>query len=130
MHAGRAASTTSAVFSSNHFSKHEFAVISRLADLIIPHDTTPGALDARVPEYIDFQVSKMSDVQTQMSGGVQWLGRYCSEQFGRDFLECSPAQQTQVPDKLANRKRVPPELEQARSFFVLVRSLTCDGFYS
>jgi hypothetical protein len=31
----------------------------------------------------------------------------------RDFLEYSPAQQTQVLDKLAYVKRVPPELEQA-----------------
>jgi hypothetical protein len=130
-HGSGASSTAAAVaFSPKYFSRHEFAVISRLADLIIPRDTTPGALDAGVPEYIDLQVSKMPDVQTQMSGGVQWLGRYCSEQFGRDFLECSPAQQTQLLDKLADAKRVPPGLEQARSFFVLVRSLTCDGFYS
>ena len=130
VHASEASSTTPTAFSPKYFSKHEFAVISRLADLIIPRDTTPGALDARVPEYIDLQVSKMPDVQTQISGGVQWLGRYCSEQFGTDFLECSPAQQTQVLDKLADGKRVPPGLEQARSFFILVRSLTCDGFYS
>lgn len=130
VHGSETSSTAAAAFSPKYFSRHEFAVISRLADLIIPRDTTPGALDAAVPEYIDLQVSKMPDVQTQISGGVQWLGRYCSEQFGKDFLECSPAQQTQVLDKLADAKRVPPGLEQARSFFVLVRSLTCDGFYS
>ena len=130
-HVSEASSAAAAgAFTPKYFSRHEFAVISRLADLIIPHDTSPGALDARVPEYIDLQVSKMPDAQTQMSGGVQWLGRYCSEQFGKDFLECSPAQQTQVLDKLADAKSVPPDLEQARSFFVLVRGLTCDGFYS
>lgn len=133
-HAAHVSDTSSpaaaAAFTPKYFSQHELAVISRLADLIIPRDTSPGALDARVPEYIDLQVSKMPDVQTQMSGGVQWLGRYCSEQFGKDFLDCSPAQQTQVLDKLADGKNVPPGLEAARSFFVLVRSLTCDGFYS
>lgn len=130
-HASEASGTDAAVaFTPNYFSRHEFAVISRLADLIIPRDTSPGALDARVPEYIDLQISKMPDVQTQMSGGVQWLGRYCSQQFGKDFLECSPAEQTQVLDRLAYAKAVPPELDQPRSFFVLVRGLTCDGFYS
>ena len=117
-------------YTPKYFSPHEFAVVSRLADLIIPHDTTPGALDAQVPEYIDLQVSQMTDAQTQISGGVQWLDRHCSEQFGKTFLDCNPAQQTQVLDKLAYAKTVPRELEQARSFFVLVRSLTCDGFYS
>jgi len=121
---------TPTAFAPIYFSQHEFAVISRLADLIIPRDSTPGALDARVPEYIDLQVSKMPDAQTQISGGVQWLDRYCSEQFGKDFLGCSPAQATQVLDKLAFADRIPRELEQARSFFVLVRGLTCDGFYS
>jgi gluconate 2-dehydrogenase gamma chain len=112
------------------FSQHEFAVISRLADLILPRDTGPGALDARVPEYIDLQVSEMPDAQTHLSGGVQWLDRYCNERFGKAFLVCSQAQQTQVLDVLADAKSVPPELAPARSFFVLVRALTCDGFYS
>jgi gluconate 2-dehydrogenase gamma chain len=117
-------------FTPKYFSQHEFAVVSRLADLIIPHDTSPGALDARVPEYIDLQVSDMPAAQTQLSGGVQWLDRYCAEQFDKGFLDCSPAQQSQVLDKLADAKTVPQELEHARSFFVLMRALTGDGFYS
>ena len=117
-------------YTPKYFSRHEFAVVSRLADLIIPHDTTPGALAAHVPEYIDLQVSQMPDAQTQISGGVQWLDRYCSEEFDKAFLDCTPAQQTQVLDKLAYAKTASQELEQARSFFVLARSLTCDGFYS
>jgi gluconate 2-dehydrogenase gamma chain len=121
---------TIASFSPKYFSDHEFAVISRLADLIIPHDTGPGALDARVAEYIDVQVSEMPEVQTQVSGGIQWLDRYCNEQFAKTFLDCNQAQQTRVLDLLAEGKKVLPALESARSFFVVVRALTCDGFYS
>lgn len=118
------------VFSSKYFSQHEFAVISRLADMILPRDTGPGALDAHVPEYIDLQVSEMPAAQTQFSGGVQWIDRYCNERFGKAFLDCSQVEQTQLLDQLADGKSVPPELQAARSFFVLVRALTCDGFYS
>lgn len=121
---------TGVSFTPKYFSQHEFAVISRLADLIIPRDTEPGALDAHAPEYIDLQISEMPAAQTQASGGVQWLDRHCQGRFGKAFLDCSHAQQTQILDQLAQGKTVPPELEQARSFFVLVRSLTCDGFYS
>ena len=117
-------------FSPKYFSDHEFAVISRLADLIIPRDTGPGALDARTPEYIDLQVSEMPAVQTQLSGGIQWLDRYCRERFGEAFLHCNQAQQTQVLDLLTDGKTLPPGMEPGRSFFVLVRALTCDGFYS
>jgi gluconate 2-dehydrogenase gamma chain len=119
-----------AAFTPNYFSQHEFAVVSRLADLIIPRDTTAGALDARVPEYIDLQVSEMPAAQTQISGGLQWLDRYCNERFSKAFLGCSPSEQTQVLDQLADGKAVPPGLAAARSFFVLVRALTSDGFYS
>jgi len=117
-------------FTPKYFSDHEFAVISRLADLIIPRDTGPGALDARTPEYIDLQISEMPAAQTQVSGGVQWLDRYSNERFGKAFLDCSEVQQTEILDQLADGKTVPPELASARSFFVLVRALTCDGFYS
>jgi len=119
-----------ASFTPKYFSQHEFAVISRLADLIIPRDSGPGALDAHAPQYIDLQVSEMPAAQIQVSGGVQWLDRYCDERFGKAFLDCSQAEQTRVLDRLADGKTVPPELGSARSFFVLVRALTCDGFYS
>lgn len=118
------------VFIPKYFSQHEFAVISRLADMILPRDTGPGALDAHVPEYVDLQVSEMPAAQTQISGGVQWLDRYCNERFGKAFLDCSHAEQAQILDQLADSKTVPPELQSARSFFVLVRALACDGFYS
>ena len=114
-----------------HFSEHEFAVISRLADLILPRDSTPGALDAGVPEYIDLQVAEMPEAkQVRLSGGIQWLDRYCRAQFGRPFLECSAGEQKTVLDRLAFREKVTRELRHARAFFKLVRNLTCDGFYS
>lgn len=125
-----ASSAAPAAFTPKYFSEHEFAVISRLADLIIPRDTGPGALDARTPEYIDLQISEMPAAQTQVSGGVQWLDRYSTERFAKTFLDCSQGQQTEILDQLADGKTVPPELASARSFFVLVRALTCDGFYS
>lgn len=126
-------STTAAAavsFTPKYFSHHEFAVISRLADLILPRDAGAGALDAHAPEYIDLQVAEMPAAQTQISGGLQWLDRHCSERFGKVFLDCSQAEQTQVLDQLADGKTVPLELASARAFFVLVRALTCDGFYS
>lgn len=113
-----------------YFSAREFEVITRLADLIIPRDSTPGALDAKAHEYIDLQVSHMPEAQVTISGGVQWLDRYCAAKFGQPFVKCSAAQQKQVLDGLAYKDRLTPELRPGRGFFVLVRSLTCDGFYS
>lgn len=129
--AGAAKKAAAAVpFKPKYFSAHEFAVISRLADLILPRDATPGALDAKAPEYIDLQVAEMPDAQVQLSGGIQWLDRYCAAEFNQPFLQCTEQQQKAVLDRLAYRKNLAPELRAARAFFVQVRSLTCDGFYS
>jgi gluconate 2-dehydrogenase subunit 3-like protein len=119
-----------APYKPKYFSPHEYAVISRLADLIIPRDTTPGALDAGVPEYIDLQVSEMPAVQVRLSGGVQWFDRHCVEQFGEPFLDCNEPQQRLALDQLANSKNLSRELKAGRLFFAEVRDLTCDGFYS
>lgn len=117
-------------YRAKYFSEHEFAVITRLADLIIPRDSTPGALDARAHEYIDLQVAEMPETQVRLSGGIQWLDRYCAEQFGQPFLKCTEAQQKSVLDRLAYAKTVTAGLRAARAFFATVRDLTCDGFYS
>src|SRR5690348_10653421 len=58
------------VYKPTYFSESEYQVITRLADLIIPHDTTPGALAAGVPEYIDRQTAEMPDMQVKLSGGI------------------------------------------------------------
>ena len=113
-----------------YFSPHEFAVLSRLSDLIIPNDGTPGALDAKVPEYIDAQVAHMPEAQVRLSGGIQWLDRHCNEGFGKPFLECSAEQQKGVLDLVADGKEVARDLRAARVFFVQLRNLVCDGFYS
>jgi gluconate 2-dehydrogenase gamma chain len=128
--AGAAGAVAAGDYTPEYFSPHEFAVISRLADLIIPRDDTPGALDAGVPEYIDAMVAHMPAAQVRLSGGIQWLDRHCGEQFGKPFLECAAAEQRHVLDLLSQRAGLPRSLRPARAFFVQVRDLACDGFYS
>ncbi len=113
-----------------YFSEREFAVVTRLADLIIPRDSTPGALDALAHKYVDLQVAEMPEAQVRLSGGIQWLDRYCAEQFGRPFLQCPKDQQRAVLDRLAFGQKVLPELHRGRLFFVELRDLVSDGFYS
>src|SRR2546430_12780360 len=39
------------------FSPSEYAVVERLTEIIIPSDTTPGAKEAGVAEFVDFMVA-------------------------------------------------------------------------
>src|SRR5271170_1062155 len=45
------------------FTAPEYAMIERLADIIIPTDDTPGASQAGVSEFIDLMVSRDRDLQ-------------------------------------------------------------------
>ena len=55
------------------FQADDFATISRIADLIIPPTDTPGAVQARVPSYIDLVVSSNVEHQSIYRTGLTWL---------------------------------------------------------
>ena len=52
--------------------------ISRIADLIIPPTDTPGAVQARVPSYIDLVVSRNAEHQSVYRQGLAWVDRVAS----------------------------------------------------
>jgi len=48
------------------FSHSEYAIVERLTELIIPNDTTPGAKEAGVAEFVDFMVAHDTEKQYPM----------------------------------------------------------------
>jgi len=48
-----------------YYSKQEFAVVSKLADGLIPTTDTPGAVAAGVPAYIDALMADWASAETQ-----------------------------------------------------------------
>lgn len=49
------------------YSDSEFALISRVADLIIPRTDTPGALDVNVPGFMDGLMAEWANSDSQQS---------------------------------------------------------------
>lgn len=47
------------------YETHEFALVSKLADLIIPRTETPGALDVNVPGFLDSLMAEWASADTQ-----------------------------------------------------------------
>jgi hypothetical protein len=80
----------------------EYALVSRVADLLIPATDTPGALGAGVPEYVDRVVSLNPEHQGLMRAGLAWLDGRSRELFAARFLEASEAQQIQVLQPLSD----------------------------
>ena len=133
-----AAASTAPLF----FTPAEFAVISRLADLIIPATSTPGALGAGVPLYIDSVAGKNPEAQRTLRNGMAAFNSACRQKHGKDFLTLDEAAQiawltplceaadreTEAP--AGSGRRGGAQRQPAVAFFKAVKSLTADGYYT
>ena len=112
------------------FSAEEYAVVERLADLVIPSDGTPGASEAGVAEFVDFMVDHDPGVQYRFRYGLVWLDARARKANGRSFRELPRADQEEILGGLAYRDRHRPGEEEGRAFFKLFREYTLINFYT
>ena len=111
---------------------HEFAILQRLADLILPADErSPGALEAGAADFIDFLCAASDDMKEIYTGGLGWIDDEMRRRFdGKDFLLASPASQTAFLDLIAWRKNASPELNPGIEFFAWLRRMVADAYYT
>ena len=130
-HVGNAATHIApATYTPQFFTAPEYALVERLADIIIPSDATPGALQAGAPEFIDFMVANDASVQYKFRTGLTWLNAHAQKLHGKSFLELAPEQQTGFLEPLAYKAKQRPGEEDGRAIFELVREFTVTGFYT
>lgn len=101
------------------FTHDEFAMVSRIADLIIPKTGTPGAVEAGVPEYIDYVVNSNEEWRGLFRTGLQSLG-------GQGFMGMNERAQTAVLARFIDQ----PGDELPARFFRAIKSMTADGYYT
>jgi len=117
--------------SETFFTEHELATIAVLCDLILPATATAGAAtDAGVPEFIEFIAKDMTYHQTPIRGGLMWLDHRANAFFGKDFMSCAHAEQTQMIDEIAWPDTAAPEVAQGVAFFSRMRNLVLTGYYT
>ena len=112
------------------FSPSEYAVVERLTEIIIPSDTTPGAKEAGVAEFVDFMVANDTEQQYPMRLGISWLNAHCGRLLGKTFMAISEAQQVSVLEPLAYKAKYREGEEDGRRFFSAIKDLTVMGFYT
>jgi hypothetical protein len=125
------AAATSGPYAPQVFTKDQFDLVSRVADLIIPPTDTPGAAQAGVPEYIDRVVSANPEHRGRFREGLAWLDGAALKAHGRKFLQLSAEQQIAILKPLSdgaddNENPQPPEVR----FFRVFKSMTADGYYT
>lgn len=97
------------------FTTAEYAALSRLTDVIIPPDDTPGASAAGVPDYIDRVVSLNAEHQPLARAGLAWLIGDARRRFSRDYLSLEEAQHAAILQPLSEAvDREAREQQQAR----------------
>jgi len=113
------------------FTDHEMATITILTALILSDkDGAGSAVDAGVPEFLEFIVKDMPYLQTRLRGGMMWLDNYSNRKHGKDFIELKKDQQTDILDEIAYSDDARPEVSQGVFFFREMRNLTLTGYYT
>ncbi len=131
------------------FSPAQFALVERLAEMILPADETPGAKEAGVAEFIDFMVARRAAVasreelrttqdklfagnqaQVRFVTGLGWLDAQSKYEFGKEFLKASAEQQNDLLEELAYPAKYKPRTAEGREFFQLMRDYTVVGYYT
>lgn len=115
------------------FSEAELGAIAVLCNLILPPTPTAGgALDAGVPEFIEFIVKDLPSNQLPIQGGLMWLNGEANKRYNTVFEKCSETQQKSILDDIAypDPEGTSPQFEAGRKFFTRMRNLVLTGYYT
>jgi len=113
-----------------YFAEAEFRLLSRLADLILPETSTPGAVAAGVPAYIDFVVSQNKGQQNAFRIGAKWLDAKARSTHGKDFLSLTEGQQIALLTPLCAAVDAEKTTHDGDRFFGMIKKLTADGYFT
>lgn len=116
------------------FTPAEYAMVSRLADTIIPPAETPGAAAAGVPEYIDRVVSLNAEHQPLVRAGLAWLEAQAKTRFANGFVQLEEGERIRILQPLsdeidrqqreAQRRRFRSEAGGAAVYYVALTDRT------
>ena len=112
---------------------HEYATVSRLAELVVPADAGGGsAVDAGAPEFIDLLCSENERLADIYRSGVAWLDEAMGRRGGGRFVGARAERQTALLDELVAAERAggAHDLDPGVRFFVWVRRMTVDAYYT
>jgi hypothetical protein len=119
--------------------EHEFATVSRLAELIVPADEGGGSgVEAGAPEFIDLLCSQNDELADIYQAGLAWIDATMRRRDGTGFVEASATRQTALLDALVNAERgeradraqTEGNLGPGIAFFNWIRRMTVDAYYT
>lgn len=119
------------LFAQTYFREHELITIAVLCDIILPSDhPNGGALDAGLPDFVEFMVKDRARYQLPIRGGIAWLDSRALDLYGANFINIGESDRLAICDSIAYPDETEPELQPGISFFGLMRNLTMTGYYT
>ncbi|QMU30295.1 gluconate 2-dehydrogenase subunit 3 family protein [Adhaeribacter radiodurans] len=127
--------------------KHK-AMIEEITELIIPKTSTPGAKEAKVPEYVLIMLADCYPQQEQQRffKGLDTLDERAKQAYGTEFVDCKPDQQVALLQKeeelaMAEQKEQRKIKAQAKTreerekqddppFFSMMKEMTIVGYFT
>src|SRR5436853_5801087 len=107
--ARRQAAARGTAFQPKFFTKHEYATVAVLVDLIIPKDERSGsATDAGVPEFMDFMMIDQPRRQVAMRGGLALIDKLSEDRCGTRFLSAADRDRRALLDEIAYTSNTDP----------------------
>lgn len=121
------------VMSYSYFTEHELGTIAALCDIILPATPTAGsAIDAGVPEFIEFIAKDLPQHQLPLRGGIMWLDGEAQQRYNNRFSFCTNEEQIAIIDDIAypDEEGKKPLMGPGIKFFDHIRNLVLTGYYT
>jgi gluconate 2-dehydrogenase gamma chain len=116
------------------FTPQEFALVTVLADLVLPADDRSGsASQVGVPQFMDYILgtdSTTDNLRLGIRGGLGWMDAESRRRYERPFLELTDPEQTAILDDIAWPARARPEMSHGVVFFSRFRDMVASAFWS
>ena len=125
------AAANGAAYAPKFFTAAEWRTVRILADIVIPRDErSGGAVDAGVPEFMDFTMTDRPRWQKPMRDGLAWIDAESNHRFGKAFADAAASQREAILNDIAWPARAPAAMKQGVDFFNGFRDLTASGYWS
>jgi hypothetical protein len=125
-------------FTPIHFSKENFSVLSQLMDLIIPETDIPGAIDLKLPEFLDglIDVIMNEKAKEKITEGLDQFiavslkdtGKSSASRLDRSDLDTQLAKYLKADQQQQNSAQDDKAYKSASAFAKQLRSMTINAF--
>jgi gluconate 2-dehydrogenase gamma chain len=130
--------TSSAGNKSSFLSSPQAAIVSTVAEIMIPRTDTPGAIDAGVPGFIDRSLADVyaEEDQKRYLTGLTAFDVAAQTEHGKKFVALEAPQQVALVQKfhdaavLEERRAESADEKWQRPFVLMTKELTLLGFFT